>query len=413
MGISDGIRLYSALPRFEDARTWAEIDLGALRHNYKYLKALVTERAAAFSNCPQPICVVKADAYGHGACGCVPVFLEEGCRFFAVSSIEEGVEVRNICRNRGIKTNVLILGVTLPSLVRKLAEYDLITALPSPEYAERLSAAAVATGVRIRCHVKLDTGMNRLGFPAFGKDTDETATSIKNCTKKKGLKIEGIFTHFAEADDGDGEIPDGKTALQAERFSGVIKKLESEGVKIPFKHVCNSAAALRFPQLAYDGVRLGIALYGTAPSEEFSLPELRPVMSFKTKISHIHKLRVGEAVSYGGKFTADSERTLGTLPVGYADGFLRSYGGAGVLVRSENGSFNAPIVGRICMDQCMIDLTDSLDTLPRVGDEVTLFGDSPERLAALSERANTIPYEILCAVSARVIRIYKEDGYVL
>ena len=176
------------------------------------------------------------------------------------------------------------------------------------------------------------------------------------------------------------------------------------------RHICNSAAALRFPQLVLDAVRLGIALYGTPPSEEFSLPDLRPVMSFKTKISHIHRLRAGEAVSYGGHFTSNVDRTVATLPVGYADGFLRSYGGAEVCVHSADRDFDAPTVGRICMDQCMIDITGQN---AETGDEVTLFGDSYERLQALATHSQTIPYEVLCAVSARVIRIYKEDGNVL
>ena len=412
MGISDGIRLYSALPRFDEARTWAEIDLGALRFNYKYLCKALWERALAVGGrSPEPICVVKADAYGHGACGAVPVFLSEGCRFFAVSSIEEAVEVRNICRTRDVKARILILGLTLPGLVRKLAEYDIITTLPSLEYAERLSAAAVAAGVRIKCHVKLDTGMNRLGFAACSEeDFDRSAEEIKLCSRLKGLSVEGIFTHFAEADDSDGEELEGKTLLQAERFFGVIKALEKRRVRIAFKHICNSAAAIRFPKLALDGVRLGIALYGARPSEFFEL-SLRPAMSFKTKISHIHTLRAGETVSYGGSFKAERDIRVATLPVGYADGFLRAYGGASVKISSSGGDTEAPVIGRICMDQCMISLDGSDSAC--VGDEVTLFGDKPQRLYSLAELANTIPYEILCAVSARVVRIYKEDGNVL
>lgn len=412
MEIFERTRLYSALPRFDEARTWAEIDLGALRFNYKYLSETLRERAlSACGKAPEPICVVKADAYGHGACGAVPVFLSEGCRFFAVSSIEEAVEVRNICRNRGVDARVLILGLTLPSLVRKLAEYDIITTLPSLEYAERLSAAAATARVRVRCHIKLDTGMNRLGFAACSEDDfDRSAEEIKSCSKLKGISLEGIFTHFAEADDSDSEELSGKTLLQAKRFFGVIKALEKRRVRIAFKHVCNSAAAIRFPEIALDGVRLGIALYGARPSESFELP-LRPAMSFKTKISHIHTLREGETVSYGGRFEAERDTRIATLPVGYADGFLRAYGGASVKISSRDGDTEAPIIGRICMDQCMISL-DGSDPA-RVGDEVTLFGDTPERLYSLAKTAGTIPYEILCAVSARVVRIYKEDGNVL
>ena len=412
MGISDGIRLYSALPRFDETRTWAEIDLGALRFNYKYLSKTLRERAAEGGRKePEPICVVKADAYGHGTCGAVPVFLSEGCRFFAVSSIEEAVEVRNICRARGANPRILILGITLPGLARKLAEYDIIATLPSLEHAECLSAVAQEAGVRISCHVKLDTGMNRLGFPASDEsDFEASADEIKKCAALKGLSIDGIFTHFSEADDSDGGELSGKTLLQAERFFGVIRSLEKRGINIPFKHVCNSASAIRFPQLALDGVRLGIVLYGTRPSEFFKLP-LKTAMSFKTKISHIHTLKKGEAVSYGGVYKAQSDTRVATLPVGYADGFLRAYGGARVMISTKNGDAEAPVIGRICMDQCMISL-EGIDCAS-VGDEVTLFGDTPKRLYDLAKIADTIPYEILCAVSARVVRIYKEDGDVL
>jgi alanine racemase len=165
---------------------------------------------------------------------------------------------------------------------------------------------------------------------------------------------------------------------------------------------------LRFPKLALDGVRLGIALYGTRPSELFSI-KLRPVMALKTKISHIHTVPKGEKVSYGGSYEAQSDRILATLPIGYADGFLRAYSGALVKVKTEKGEFDAPIVGRICMDQCMIDITDGVSFLPMAGDEVTLFGDKPERLYEIAEKAGTIPYEVLCAVSSRVIRVCDED----
>jgi alanine racemase len=301
---------------------------------------------------------------------------------------------------------VLILGVTLPALAAKLAEYDIITALPSLEYAKRLSAAAVAAGVKVRAHVKLDTGMNRLGFAAYGEDfAENTVREIEECVKLRGISVEGMFTHFAEADDSDSPELVGANEKQAERFFLVSKLLESRGIKIPFRHMCNSAAALRFPKLALDGVRLGISLYGSRPSEFFNMP-LKPVMALKTKISHIHTLPAGEKVSYGGKFSSDNERVLATLPIGYADGFLRAYGGARVAIHAEGGDFDAPIAGRICMDQCIVDITDGMSAAPKVGDEVTLFGDTQERLYSIAESAGTIPYEVLCAVSSRVIRLY-------
>ena len=407
---SGKMRLYSSLPKFEYAKTWAEIDRKALGYNYGYLTAEVADKARrAGKKAPEPICVVKADAYGHGARNAVPVFLDEGCRFFAVSAIEEAAEIRNICLARGIDARVLILGVTLPSLANKLAQYDLITAVPSLEYAKELSVAAVEARVRVRVHIKLDTGMNRLGFAAYGDEyTEKTAREIAECAKLKGIIVEGMFTHFAEADDGDGGELFGATKLQAERFFAVKKALSELGVKVSFCHVCNSAAALRFPELALDGVRLGIALYGTRPSEAFDL-SLRPVMALKTKISHIHIIPKGEKISYGGTYKAENNRVIATLPIGYADGFLRAYAGTRVKVSSKGGDFDAPVVGRICMDQCMIDITDGVSFLPIVGDEVTVFGDKPERLYSIAELAGTIPYEVLCAVSSRVVRVCDEE----
>lgn len=406
----EGMRLYSSLPKFEDTRTWAEIDRGSLCSNYKYLWEIIKKNCEAEGvKLPKPICVVKADAYGHGACGTVPSLIDSGCRFFAVSAIEEAVEISNICLNKGVNSDVLILGVTIPTLASKLAEYDIITAVPSYEYAKRLSDAAVKVGARVRTHIKLDTGMNRLGFAAYDDESIErTAEEIAACNKLKGIKIEGMFTHFAEADDREDGFLDGATEKQAERFFKCKKRLESYGIKIPFCHVCNSAAAIRFPKLALDGVRLGIGLYGVKPSSAFDL-SLRPVMALKTKISHIHTLKKGEKVGYGGTYTAESDRVIATLPIGYADGFLRSYGGSSVLVSSKNGDFEAPIIGRICMDQCMVDISDGMSKLPASGDEVTLFGDCPERIYKIAENAGTIAYEVLCAVSSRVIRLYNEE----
>ena len=407
MKASDGMRLYSSLPKFEDARTWAEIDLGALKDNYQYLRDAVWKNADSVGvKRPEPICVVKADAYGHGAIGVVPVFIDEGCRFFAVSSIEEAVEIRNICLNRRCKANILILGITLPELAPKLAEYDIIATLPSLEHAKKLSAAAQEAGVRVRAHVKLDTGMNRLGFgTCHPRDIEKSVDEITECVKLRGISVEGMFTHMAEADDGSDSELAGANLVQAKRFFEVSKLLKNRGIKVSFLHMCNSAAALRFPKLALDGVRLGISLYGSRPSDAFEMP-LRSVMALKTKISHVHTLPAGEKVGYGGTFSASDDRVLATLPIGYADGFLRAYGGALVKIASRNGEFDAPVVGRICMDQCMVDITDGMGCRPQVGDEVTLFGDDPRRLYAIAERAGTIPYEVLCAVSSRVIRLY-------
>ena len=404
----DRSKLYATLPYLEKSRTWAEIDIDALRYNYKYITGKINDRTVSVGKkAPTPICVVKADAYGHGACEIVPALLDAGCTFFAVSSIEEAIDVRNICRNHKKEADILILGYTFPAMAKKLAEYDAIASLPSFEYARALSDAAGREGITIRAHVKLDTGMNRIGFPAkTPEEILKSSEDIALCAKMKGLKIEGLFTHFANADSGSTEEPDERTSLQAKRFDDVSSRLRELGVNIPFKHVSNSASSLRFAEYDYDAVRLGISVYGVRPSEHFSLG-LRPVMKLKTIISHIHKLPKGEEVGYGGTYKSDDERILATLPIGYADGFMRAYSGASVLVETPYGSFEAPIVGRICMDQCMIDITDITTKNPHVGDEITLFGDKEERLYELANRASTIPYEVICLITSRVTRVYK------
>ena len=400
---SRATRLYSGLPIFREARTWAEIDLSAFCHNYRtvaaHLKAMAGECGV-----PPMICVVKADAYGHGASSITRALLDEGCRFFAVSCIEEGLEVRAVCRNVGIHADILILGYTRPALAAILAEADLITALPSAEYAKALCAAACEAGVSVRAHVKLDTGMNRLGFPVHTQEEiDGAVEDIIGLLHAPELKIEGMFTHFARSDEENTPVAEGLTKRQIDRFFAVKEGLSAAGAPPLMCHLSNSAATLRLSECMADGVRVGISLYGCPPSEVLDILPLRPVMRFMTMVSHVHTLKKGETVSYGGTYTAESDRRIATLPVGYADGFVRRYSGASVRIQAKTGEVRVPIVGRICMDQCMVDVTD---TDVAVGDTVTLFGAHPEDIADLARRADTIPYEVLCLVSARVPRKY-------
>ncbi len=395
-------RLYSSLPLPRRYRTWAKIDLDALADNYR----LLTERIRAAETATETIAVIKADAYAHGAHRVIDTLAEQGCRFFAVSCIEEGIDARTMCRyilGRDDDCRILILGYTAPSLAATLAEYDLITTAPSYEYLTALAAEARAAEVTVNVHIKLDTGMHRLGFPT---DSEErllrTTLEIEKASRLAGVQITGIFSHFADADTEADDEPHGLTALQVERYMRVTDALRARGVDVGTRHICNSAGAIRFPQLALDAVRLGIALYGVRPSDAFRLP-LRPVMKLQTVISHIHLVKKGETVSYGGTYTADADRLLATLPIGYGDGFLRAYSGAHVTVHATAGDFDAPIVGRVCMDQCMIDITGHEAA---VEDTVTLFGDTPDALYDLADRAHTIPYECLCLVTGRVPRIY-------
>lgn len=393
---NDTYKLYSSLPIYNRHKTWAEIDLDALRHNYRLLGSKVKGEKS-----PRIICIMKADSYGHGADSCARALLEEGCDFFAVSCIEEAVALRKVCIELGKYADILILGYTLPYSAGELSANNIIQTVFSPDYARALGDEAKHRGCHVRVHVKLDTGMNRIGFVAQSEESIErSACDIAKVCRDGALIAEGMFTHFAKADEAD----DSMTRLQYERFIAVKDALAEKGVKIPFLHASNSASSVRHPEFALDGVREGILLYGARASEFADLDGLRPVMSLKSVISHIHTLAPGETVSYGGKYSSDTEKMLATIPIGYADGFIRAYSGASVSIAANGGNIEAPIVGRICMDQCMVDITG---TEAGIGDVVTLFGDDPKRLYRLAELAGTIDYECLCLISGRVPRIYK------
>ena len=399
---SDNIsRLYATLPTLPIHKVRVEIDLEALRANYRAVK----ERAEKLSKgkAPKVISVVKADAYGHGADRVTEALLSEGCDFFAVSCIEEAISVRRVCDEAGSDAQILILGYTLPEEVHILAEKRISQAVFSPDYAAELDRAAQKSGSRISVHVKLDTGMNRLGFLSRNDgEIEQTVADVEKLSAMAGLDVRGIFTHLAKADEIEGE--DSLTDRQISRFSSVCAALEEKGCCPPIRHASNSAATVRFGGLGFDYVRAGIILYGAKPSDDTDAEFLRPVMKLKTVVAHIHKLTKGETVSYGGTFRAEKEMTVATLPIGYADGFIRAYGGALVTVETANGEFKAPIIGRICMDQCMIDVS-GIDCA--VGDPVRVFGGEPQELYDLAAQAGTIDYECLCLVSARVPRVYK------
>lgn len=390
--------LYDAMPRVSAHKIIAEINVDALAHNFYTLSSLIPHS--------EPISVVKADAYGHVADICVRMLISSGCSFFAVSCIEEAIDVRKICDEEGADAKILVLGYTDPALASELCRYDLIQTILSLEYAHALSSSAYSQALSVRSHVAVDTGMNRIGICANTPDECiSAADEIRKIASLDGIKLEGIFTHFARSDEESSITlsPDSHTRRQGERFIRVKNFLEESGIKL-YTHACNSAAAVRFPEFAFDGVRLGIMLYGVYPSRHFEGIDIRPVMTLKTVIAHVHTVPAGESVSYGGIYKAQSPTRVATLPIGYADGFVRAYSGAQVTVRTANGDLKAEIIGRICMDQCMIDVT-GLDV--KVGDCVILFGEDPMDLRKLSELAHTIEYECLCLISARVPRIKK------
>ncbi len=403
-------------------RAYAEVDTAALRTNYRKLvgrvQAAAQDRGAP---APLPIAVVKANAYGHDIRLCIPALAEEGCRAFAVACIEEAVTLRCLLEELPAPAGetppadslILILGYTPPAQVARLAQYRLTAALVSADHAGRMSEAACAAHVRVSVHIALDTGMNRIGLAAHTPEECRAAVrAAAEITALPGLSVEGMFTHFAEADgDMETEMADGsRTAAQYERFAAVRDGLTALGLRPALCHICNSAASVRFPtahpdRLA-DAVRLGIELYGYGVPFPDDTPPLSPVLRLCTSVAHIHELLPGERVGYGGTYSSPTPRRLATLPVGYADGWLRAFSGATVTVCTRAGEKKAPVVGRVCMDQCMIDITD----LPvEQGDPVLLFGQETAELEALAERARTIDYELLCLITSRVPRI-QQDG---
>ncbi len=396
--MSHTYKLYSSLPDLTTHKVWAEIDLDALRQNYRALASVIK---ASTPDC-RPVCVVKADAYGHGIDICISALLDEGCDFFAVSSIEEAMAVRAVCRSVNSNADILILGYTPAAEAVTLSRFSIIQTVFSLEYARALSEQLEASGRSIRVHIKFDTGMNRIGFPAHSNDEIErSAHEIAEAAALPGLVAEGAFTHFARADEVDGEK---RTREQAERYFALLRRANELGAHLSVRHVCNSSATLRFPEYHLDLCRLGILLYGAEPSGMFDFA-VKPVMRLCARISQVHTMKAGESLSYGGVFTASEDMRIATIPIGYADGFIRAYSGATAVIYSKEGQRlgNARIIGRICMDQCMIDLGD-IDA--DMGDVAVLIGE-PGQLDALASLAHTINYECLCLISARVPRVIK------
>lgn len=405
-------RPYSSLAAPKYDKNTAEVDLGALTYNYS---ALVEKIKSANPN-TRPICVVKADAYGHGAPAVASALRDAGCDFFAVATVEEALALRGFI---GEGADILILGYTDPRYAEILASADLIQTLISPDHAAALCDCAAEAGVKIRVHVALDTGMNRVGFAAYGEnEISHTVDALSELSRASELSLEGLFTHFACADGefspvlptfDEKVVPSSLSAeeftvLQFSRYTSVADALARRGLSSLFRHVSNSAA-LRHSEYILDGVRLGIMLYGAYPSEFISEPPLRPVMTLRTLISHIHELSPHESVGYGRCFTSNIPRRIATLPIGYADGVLRRTSGAAVRVISGGTEYSATVVGRVCMDQMTVDVTDVPCSL---GDAVIIFGGkSTKSLADLARHSGTIEYEILCAVSSRVPRAYK------
>lgn len=355
-------------------RTWAEIHLDRAEHNFKEIQA----RTKA-----DMIAVVKADAYGHGAVELAKLYETLGAKYLAVACVQEGIELRE----HGIKTPILILGTTAEEDLEQAVLQQLTLAVYSTESAHAVSKAAQRVGACARVHIKVDTGMSRLGFRF---DAPEEIIQIASLP---ALELEGIFTHFADAENEDKSF----TETQLSRFEGMIKALEDAGISFNICHCANSAAVLHYKKAWMRYVRAGIILYGCGADDGM---DLKPVMELKTRVCDLRTVLLGDTVSYGRTYTADCVRKLAVVPAGYADGIKRSLSGCGsFLVRGKA----APICGRVCMDMTMLDVTDIPEVT--IGDEVTVFGAGAS-CDALAETAGTISYELLCGVSKRVPRIY-------
>lgn len=385
----------------------AEIDVGVLGQNF----AACLAKIQTTSPTARILAVVKADAYGHGTEPCVRALLGAGCDFFAVSCIEEALVVRSVCQSEKKKADVLILGYTTPRYARELVENNLIQTLLSASYAKELAEAAKKENLApLSVHIAVDTGMGRIGYPArTEKEIAQTVCDILSLSEEKAFDVCGMFTHFARADEAIASAKEA-TSKQVARYRVLKEKLEDGGFTVPFHHTCNSAAALTRPDDVFDGVRLGLALY-TPPTYTPKRLCLQPVMHLSADIIHIQTIPKGESVGYGSRFTALDDTPIGVLPIGYADGIPRSLKGATLSLQTRDGVFPVKIIGSVCMDQCMVDLSG---VPAHVGDRVSFFGYTPKSLSALAEHAGTIPYELLCAISPRVPRIYhtskeKED----
>ncbi len=371
-------------------RAWAEINLDNLLHNFSLIRS-----AAGKSRI---MAVVKADAYGHGAVEVARTLSKAGTDWFAVSNVEEALELRGA----GITEPMLILGTTPPEYAKILADNGISQTVFCTDYAKELSKFAAQAKVSVNVHIKLDTGMRRLGFNASSQA--EIDAAIFAC-KQSGLNPEGVFTHFAAA-DFDGDADGAFTAAQFDLFKSAVSKIEQSGVLFKLKHCSNSAATLTRPDMQMDIVRAGIILYGLAPSGAVSIDGFLPVMSLKAAVSMVKTVNAGDQISYGRAFTADKNMTVATVPIGYADGYMRAFCGSNAII----GEHYVKNVGRICMDQLMLDVT-GLEV--SAGDTVTLFGANGQcNVSAdeLARRAGTINYEVVCLLSKRITRVYIENG---
>lgn len=370
-------------------RAWAEISLSALQHNVSEISGLLQDGTEFMA-------VVKADAYGHGEEEILRKLVSLGIRYFGVSNLDEAIRVRSFCPD----SEILILGHTPSPCANLLTEHNIIQGIVSKEYACMLNGRAKAP---VRCHIKLDTGMGRVGLRA--DDAEDCAEDIEDLLQLRNLKIEGLYTHLSVADTN---TPAQKTYTntQIQRILDVKEALSRRGIRIPHLHYLNSAGLLNYNSGDSTLARVGIILYGLAPNYPTSVPlNLKPVMSLKSIVSLVKRVPAGTSISYGRTYTTKKPAKIATVTIGYADGYPRLLSSkADVLIHGKR----CPIVGRICMDQLMVNVTALEDVAP--GDEVTLIGQDGDACITADELAaiyDSIGYELVCGISKRVPRVYK------
>jgi len=379
-------------------RTWAEIDLDAIAYNLEEIRKATPGKRI--------IAVIKADAYGHGASSIARYYNRLGVNAFAVSNIDEARALR-ADRVRG---DILILGYTPESMAFDLYENQITQAVPDYAYAKALSDFALKAGVRLQVHIKLDTGMGRLGLVVRDEaDILPVVDEIQKIHLLKGIRISGVFSHFSSA-DGDSDEDIAYTHRQFDLFTKTVEACEKRGISMGTRHIANSAGIINYPEYGLDAVRPGIILYGCYPDSRKDSPmrrllSLRPAMTLKTTVSQVKSLPEDSLISYGREGIAHKNMQTAVVSIGYADGYIRKNAGGGKM--TIHGK-SAPIVGRICMDMCMLDISDRRDVRP--GDEVIIFGQGGCSLEEVADLCETIHYELICLIGKRVPRVYLENG---
>lgn len=373
-------------------RCWASVDLAALSQNYRSIRRFLSPGC-------RYLAIVKADGYGHGAATVASLLQKEGADWFGVATMEEALKLRR----QGIYRPILVLGYTDPTAAAVLASNTITQTLFSEEYALQLAQEAARAGCTVDCHVKIDTGMSRLGFEA---ENPGTVPLIEKLAAESRLRLTGIFTHFAVADE-DTEVSREFTERQFTLFMQVCNRLQAAGVNVGLRHCCNSAGTLLHPDYHLDMCRIGLSQYGLDPDPCMKdLLQIRPAMSLYTVVSMVKEIPAGATVSYGRQYTAPSPRRIATVAIGYADGYPRALSNrAEMLLHGKR----APVVGRVCMDQLMLDVTDIPEA--RMGDIAVAAGCEGDESITFDDWARwagTINYEVLCGISKRVPRLITE-----